>query len=157
MRSSLSLVVFVACCTLVIEPAFAQAGPKLLDINGFMKKGAFTALDPELVKHRLSLREIEDSHLDGKATGVGDVLGLMAKYEKLRSRVAEPLEVRGEIPVTLPPNTLGDEAYTACFDALTFNGLVLAGTGDELVLVRTETQPKLPRPKRPWNRDQILC
>ena len=41
----------------------------------------------------------------------------MARSEKLRSRIDEPLEVRGEIPVILPPNTTGDEAYTACFYA----------------------------------------
>ncbi len=156
MRSSLSFVVFVVSLTLVAEPALAQAGPKLLDINGFMVKGVFTELDADLVKHRLSLREIEESHLDGKSTGIKDVLGLMARYEKLRSRVAEPLEVRGEIPVFLPPNTMGDEAYTTCFYAFSFNGLVLAGSGDELVLVRPETQSKLARPARPWNRDQVL-
>ena len=156
MRSFLSFVVFVISLTLVEQRGFAQAGPKLQEIDGFMAKGAFTALDVELVKHRLSLREIEESHLDGKSTGVRDVLGLIAKYEKLRPRVDEPLEVRGEIPVFLPLNTIGDEAYTTCFYALTFNGLVLAGSGDELVLVRPETRPELARPERPWNRDQIL-
>jgi len=155
-RSALSFVVFVLSLTFGIEPAFAQAGPRLLDINGFMAKGAFTELDHELVRHRLSLREIEESHLDGKSTDIKDVLGLMAKYEKLRPRVAEPLEVRGEIPVLLPPNTMGDEAYTTCFYAMTFNGLVLAASGDELELVRPETRPKAPRPERLWNRDQIL-
>jgi hypothetical protein len=121
-----------------------------------MAKGVFTELDAELVKHRLSLREIEDSHFDGKTTDINDVLGLMARYEKLRPRVDEPLLVRGEIPVSLPPNTTGDEAYTTCFYALGFNGLVLAGSGDELVLVRPETRPALSRPERPWNPDQVL-
>jgi len=148
--------VFVAALALVVKPALAQAGPKLLDINGFMVKGVFTELDSELVSHRLSLREIEESHLDGKSTGIKDVLGLMATYEKLRPHVDEPLEVRGEIPVFLPPNTMGDEAYTACFYAFSFNGLVLAGSGDELVLVRPETRRELARPERPWNRDQVL-
>jgi hypothetical protein len=140
----------------VTKRVFAQAGPRLLEINGFIAKGAFTELDPEVVKHRLSLREIEETHLDGKATTIQDVLGLMARYEKLRARVAEPLIVRGQIPVILPPNTMGDEAYTACFYAFNFNGLVLAGSGDELILVRPETR-NLPRPDRPWNRDQVLA
>ena len=156
MRSSLSLVVFVVSLTLVVEPAFAQAGPKLLEIDGFMTKGAFTALDPELVSHRLSLGEIERCHLDGKSTSVQDILDLMARYEKLRPRVDEPLEVRGEIPVFLPPNTTGDEAYTTCFYAITYNGLVLAGTGNELLLVRPETRPRLALPERRWNRNDVL-
>jgi len=149
--------VFVVSLTLLVEPAFAQPRPKLLDIDGFMAKGVFTELDPDLVKHRLSLREIEEGRLDGKSTDIKDVLCLMARYEKLRARVDEPLEVRGEIPVFLPPNTMGDEAYTTCFYAITFNGLVLAGSGGELVLVRPETRPKLARPERPWNRDQVLA
>src|SRR5262249_46894513 len=77
-------------------------------------------------------------------------------YEKLRPRVDEPQKVRGGLPVSLPPNTMGDEAYTACFYALTFNGLVLAGSGDELVLVRPETRADLVRAERRWNREQVL-
>jgi hypothetical protein len=155
-RLALGTLVFPVAVALFAEPAFAQGRPKLLDIDGFMAKGVFTELDPELQKHHFSLREIEESHLDGHATDVLDVLGFLARLEKLRPRVAEPLEVRGTIPVSLPPNTSGGEAYTTCFYALSFNGLVLAGSGDELVLIRPETRPELTRPKRPWNRDHVL-
>src|SRR5262249_55669200 len=56
----------------------------------------------------------------------------------------------------LPANTMGDAAYSACFVALTYNGLVLAGDSGELMLVRPETRPGLTAPKRPWSRDRIL-
>jgi hypothetical protein len=140
----------------MVAPAMAQQHPKLLDIDSFMAKGVFTELDRNLLDRQLSLREIEESHLDGKRTDISDVLGLMARYEKLRPRVDEPLVVRGYLPVSLPPNTMGDEAYTACFYALNFNGLVLAGVGDELVLVRPATRPELPRPERRWDQNQVL-
>ena len=91
MYSVLRVVPFATALALMAEPAFARQGPKLLDIDGFIAKGVFTELDAELVKHRLSLREIEDSHFDGKTTDINDVLGLMARYEKLRPRVDEPL------------------------------------------------------------------
>jgi hypothetical protein len=155
-RAVLGVIAFAVAVGLMLDPAFGQQGPKLLDIDGFITKGAFTELDRGFVTHRLSLREVEESHFNGKSTDIKDVLGLMARYQKLRPRVDEPGEVRGEIPVFLPPNTLGDEAYTACFYAFTFNGLVLAGTGDELVLVRPETRRNLSRPERRWNRDQVL-
>ena len=156
MRSFLSFVVAALCLTSVPMPAAGQEKPKLLAIDGFMSKGVFTELDPEQMKRRLSLADIEKAHLDGKATGIHDVLGLMARSEKMRSRVAEPLEVRGEIPVTLPPNTMGNEAYTTCFYAFTLNGLALGGSGDELILIRPETRPDLPRPERPWNQERVL-
>ncbi len=137
-------------------PGYAQEKPKLLEIDGFMAKGAFTELDPERAKHRLSLEEIVTDHLNGEVTDITDILRFMANQEKMRFRVEEPLEVRGEVLVSLPPNTMGDEAYTTCFYALSFNGLVVAGSGDELVLVRPETRPALERPRRPWNRKQVL-
>ena len=64
-------------------------------------------------------------------------------------RIDEPLEVRGEIPVTLPPNTMGNEAYTTCFYAFNLNGLVVAGSGDQLVLdpARNEAQGSAPGTK----------
>ena len=80
----------------------------------------------------------------------------MARSEKMRHRVEEPLEVRGEIPLTLPPNTTGSEAYTTCFYAFTLNGLAVAGSSDSLILIRPETRPKAPKLDRKWNRDQIL-
>ena len=64
--------------------------------------------------------------------------------------------MQGKISVCLPPNTLGDEAYTACFYAFSFNGLGLSGSGDELVLVRSEKHRELPRLSRSWTRDQVL-
>ena len=99
-----------------------------------MVKGVFTELDPNQMSRRLSLADIERLHFDGNATGIEEILNLMARSEKMRSRIDEPLEVRGEIPLTLPLNTTGNEAYTACFYAFNLNGLVVAGRGDTLVL-----------------------
>jgi hypothetical protein len=155
-RSLSRFLVLVAILIVMEGRSFAQPGPKLHEIDGFMVKGIFTELDPERVKHRLSLQEIEKVHLDGKSTDINHVLDFMAQQEKIRARVEEPLEVRGQIPVVLPPNTMGGEAYTTCFYAFTFNGLVLSGNGKELILVRPETRPRLVRPKRPWNRNEIL-
>ena len=64
--------------------------------------------------------------------------------------------MRGEIPVTLPPNTMGNEAYTTCFYAFNLNGLVVAGSGDQLILVRPESRPNIPPPERRWNRENVL-
>ena len=149
-------VVLVAVLISSASSGSAQTGPKLHDINGFIAKGAFHELDPELMKHRLSLEEIAKASLNGEPTGIENVLAWMAKCEKLDTRVEEPVEVKGKISVSLPPNTMGDEAYTACFYAFSFNGLGLSGAGDELVLVRSEKHPELPRLARPWNRDQVL-
>jgi hypothetical protein len=155
-RARPRFLVLVSCLALIARPGLAQQGPRLLEINGFMARGVFNELDPERAKHRLSLREIVAEHLDGKSTEVEDALRFMAGQEKLRFRVDEPLEVSGQIPVTLPPNTVGDEAYTTCYYAFTFNGLLLSGVGDELVLVRPESRPGLALSKRPWNRNQVL-
>ncbi len=81
----------------------------------------------------------------------------MAKYEKLRPRVDEPLRVRGDMRVTLTPNTTGEEAFSTCFFAMTYNGLVLAGTVQELTLVRPESRPELKVPRRTWDPAQILA
>ncbi len=69
MRTILRFVVAAACLSLLARPAFGQDKPKLLEINGFMFKGVFTELDPEQMKRRLSLAEIEKLHLDGKFNG----------------------------------------------------------------------------------------
>jgi hypothetical protein len=155
MRTVLYIVSTAAALT-VAQTVSAQDKPRLLAIDGFMSKGVFTGLDPELMKGRLSLADIERLHFDGKSTGIEEILGLMARSEKMRSRVDEPLEVRGEIPVTLPPNTTGSEAYTTCFYAFTLNGLAVAGSGDSLILIRPETKPNAPRLERKWNREQVL-
>ena len=139
-----------------VKLGFGQTGPKLHDINGFIAKGAFHELDPEVMKRRFSLQDIAKGGLNGEPTDIENVLAWMAKCEKLRSRVEEPVEVQGKISVSLPANTLGDEAYTACFYAFSYNGLGLSGSGDELVLVRSEKHRQLPRLSRPWNRDQVL-
>jgi hypothetical protein len=156
MRPFPFVIVLVASLILAARPAFAQNRPRLHDIDGFMTKGVFTELDPALMTHRLSLAEIEKAHLGGQPVDIQDILAWMAKCEKLKSQVEEPLEVRGTISVFLPPNTLGDEAYTVCYYAFNFNGLGLAGSGDELLLVRPEKHPRLPRPNRAWNPDRIL-
>jgi hypothetical protein len=156
MRYIKRLVMFIAVVVSTATAAQAQDGPKLHELNGFMAKGGKAALVPELLKQRLSLAEIEKSHLNGEATDVKDILGLLAKFEKLTMRVDEPAEVRGNVPVFLPPNTMGDEAYTTCFSALTYNGLVLAAANNDLELVRPEKRPTLPRAKRPWNRNDVL-
>jgi hypothetical protein len=156
MRPFLFVIVLVASVILAASPAFAQSRPRLHDIDGFMTKGVFTELDPALMTHRLSLEELEKAHFSGQPVDIQDILAWMAKCEKLKFQVEEPLLVKGTISVVLPPNTLGDEAYTVCFYAFNFNGLGLAGSGDELLLVRPEKNPRLPRPSRPWNPDRIL-
>ncbi len=151
------LLTLAAVSAITTAAAKAQDGPKLHEVNGFMAKGGKAALVPELLKQRFSLAEIEKAHLNGEATDVKDILGLMAKFEKLTPRVNEPTEVRGNVSVFLPPNSLGDEAYTTCFSALTYNGLVIAAANNELELVRPEKRPTLPRTKRPWNRNDVLA
>ena len=156
MRPSRFFAVILAILFCPASPAFAQIGPKLHDINGFIAKGAFHELDPELMKRRLSMQEITKANLNGEPTDIENVLAWVAKCEKLDSRVEELALVQGKVSILLPPNTTGDEAYTACFYAFGFNGLGLSGVGDELLLVRYEKHPELPRLSRPWNRDQIL-
>ncbi len=156
MRTFISFLVAAALLPSFPTAATGQEKPKLLAIDGFMFKGVFTELDAEQMKRRLSLDDLEKGHLDGKSTEIQDLLGLMARSEKMRSKIDEPLEVRGEIPVTLPPNTMGNEAYTACFYAFNLNGLMVAGSGDQLILVRPETRPNLPPPERRWNREKVL-
>jgi hypothetical protein len=141
---------------LTASRAVAADGPGIHRLDGFMVRGVFKELDKELMGHRLSLREIEEKGLDGRPVDIGDILGLMASYETLRPRIEEPLEVRGKIRVALTPNTMGDEAYSACFVALTYNGLVLSGDSGELTLVRPETRPDLQVPKRLWDREHVL-
>jgi hypothetical protein len=151
--------VVVSVALLIGSPstAIAQTPPKLHDINGFIVKGAFKELDPELMKRRLSLEEITKAGLNGGSTEIEKVLAWAAKCEKLDSQVEEPAVVQGTISIALPPNAMGDEAYTACFYAFSFNGLGLLGTRDDLKLVRSEKHPQLPSSGRPWNRDQILA
>jgi hypothetical protein len=135
----------------------AQEGPAIHRLDSFMAMGAFSELDREQTQQRLSLQEIEKQHLDGKPTSIENILALMARHEKLRSRVEEPQEVRGDVSVTVPPNSMGDEAYTVCFVAVTYNGLALTGNSDTLVLVRPEKHPQIPMTKRPWTRNRILA
>jgi hypothetical protein len=156
MRPQRFFLVIVVFLIISVRPGFGQTGPKLHDINGFMAKGAFKELDAELMKRRLSIQEIKKAGLNGEPTDVEIVLAWMAKCEKLNSRVEEPAAVQGKISILLPPNAMGEEAYTACYYAFSFNGLGLLGTGDELLLVRYEKHPRLPRSGRAWNRDQIL-
>jgi hypothetical protein len=156
MRPRRLLVSLVAILIGPMSPGFAQTSPKLHDINGFIAKGAFHELDPEVMKRRFSLQDIAKAGLNGEPTDIENVVAWMAKCEKLRSRVEEPVEVQGKISVSLPANTTGDEAYTACFYAFSYNGLGLSGSGGELVLVRAAKHPQLPRLSGPWKRDQIL-
>jgi hypothetical protein len=157
MHSFLIIPAATLCLVVTQGAARVQDGPKLHDIPAFFVKGSAVELDPELLKHRLSLKEIEAAKLNGESPDVKDVLGWMAKYEKLEIRIDEPFEVRGNIPVYLPPNSMGDEAYTTCFVAFTYNGLVLRAVGSELELVRPETRPGLERPSRPWDRQNVLA
>ena len=60
--------------------------------------------------------------------------------------------MRGQIAVSLPPNSMGDEAFTTCFYAFSFNGLGFSGVAQDLVLVRPEKHPRLERTGGPWNR-----
>ena len=156
MRPLRFLIALVLVCRITESQGFAQGGPKLHDIDGFMAKGLYTELDPELMKRRLSLREIEKANFNVESTDITDVLGFMAKCEKMGSHVEEPLEVHGKLPVFLPPNTMGDEAYTTCFYAFNLNGLGLSAAGDDLVVVRPAKHPRMPRPGGTWNRERIL-
>jgi hypothetical protein len=156
MRSFISVIVATACVTAAPRLASAQEKPRLLEIAGFMSKGVFTELDPDQMNARLSAADIERLHFDGHSTEIDAVLGYMARAEKMKYKIAEPLEVRGEIPVTLPLNATGREAYTTCFHAFNLNGLAVAGSGDSLILIRPETRPEAPKLDRKWNREQIL-
>lgn len=51
MRPYRFLVVVVVFLIGSMRPGFGQTGPKLHDIDGFIPKGAFRELDPELMKH----------------------------------------------------------------------------------------------------------
>jgi hypothetical protein len=135
----------------------AQDKPALREMTNFMAKGALSELDREMARHPLSLDELEKAGLDGRPTPIGDVVTAMARYEKLRGRVAEPLQVRGDMHIGLTPNSAGEEAYTACFLSLTYNGLVFAGSDDELCLVRPESTRDVPNPRRKWDPMHILA
>jgi hypothetical protein len=156
MRSRRVVFGFVAWLTAASGDGRAQHNPSIHEMTSFMTKGAFTELDRELSRHRLTLREIEAAGLDGRPTPVGNILEAMAKYEKIPARVDEPLQIRGDMRVALTPNTTGEEAYSTCFFAMTYNGLVLSGAAQELVLVRPESRPELTPPKRRWDRTRIL-
>src|SRR5262249_35493403 len=157
MRSCRIIFGLAAWLVAIAGKGSAQEKPALHEMTEFLTKGAFTAVDRDLARHRLTIAEIETAGFDGRPTPVGDILATMAKYEKLRPRVEEPSEVRGDLRVTLTPNTTGEEAFTTCFEALTYNGLVLSGRGDELILVRPETHPDLALPRRSWDRTRILA
>ncbi len=157
MRCSLALVQFLVCCIAVAGPrVLAQDLPKLHELPAYKVKGGYAELVPEMLKQRFSLKDIEQAHLNGDATDLKDLLGLMAKFEKLGIRVDEPTIVRGPLPVVVPPNAKGDEIYSTCFCAFTYTGLVMDVAGGELELVRPEKRPALKRPVRPWNRNEVL-
>jgi hypothetical protein len=156
MRSRRIVLGFAAWLAVIPGQGWAQHNPAVHDMTSFMTKGAFTELDRDQARHRLTLQEIEAAGLDGRPTPVEKVLETMAKMEKLPGRVDEPLEVRGDMRVALTPNTTGEEAYSTCFFAMTYNGLVLSGAQQELVLVRPESRKELTPSKRRWNRERIL-
>jgi hypothetical protein len=156
MRTIRCLLALIASLDMLANCGLAADEPGIHRLDGFMVKGVFTELDREHTKHRLSLGELEKGGLDGRPRPIGDILNVMASYEKMDSQIDEPLQVRGDIRVALTPNTTGDEAYTACFFALTYNGLALAGSMGNLALVRPETRPALAPPKRRWDRNHIL-
>lgn len=156
MRSRGILLMLAACLAAPVGVASAQERPALREMGDFMAKGALSELDRAMARHLLSLDEIEKAGLDGRPTPIGDVVTAMAGYEKLRGRVAEPLQVHGDVHIALTPNSAGEEAYTACFLALTYNGLVFAGSGEELSLVRPESTSDVPNPRRKWDPNRIL-
>jgi hypothetical protein len=156
MRLCWSGAILVASLIVLQPQSCAQNAPKVHDISGFMVQGVFNQLDPEVMKHRLTLREIDKANLSADSTNINDIVAWMANCEKLHAQVEEPLEVRGQMPVFLPPNTMGDEAYTACFYAFNCNGLGLSGVSDNLVVVRPEKHPRLAHPLGTWNPDKIL-
>ncbi|MGP0065649.1 MAG: hypothetical protein ACLQGP_18855 [Isosphaeraceae bacterium] len=156
MRTTLCIVGLIASLFSLEGEGVAADEPGIHRVDAFFTKGAFTELDREQITHRLTLRELEDRGLDGRPKPIRDILNVMAAYEKMGSQIDEPLQVRGEIRIALTPNTRGDEAYTACFFAMTYNGLAFAGSGGDLILVRPETRPALVPPKRLWDREHIL-
>ncbi len=156
MRTSLISAAIIASFVTLPIRGYAADEPALHRLDGFMVKGVFTELDRERIKHRFSQQEIERDGLDGRPRAIGDILGQMAALEKLQSRIDEPLQVRGDIHITVTPNTTGDELYSTFFVAFSYNGLVLSGEDGELVLVRPETRPALAPLKWRWNRDRIL-
>jgi hypothetical protein len=156
MRATLISALLAASLASLPTRGFAADEPALHRLDGFMEKGVFLALDRELLRHRFSQQEIEKEDLDGKPRPILDVVGRLVSYEKLAPKIEEPQVVRGEMRITLTPNSIGDEVYSTAFCALTYNGLALAGRGSELALVRPETQANLAPPKRPWNPDKIL-
>jgi hypothetical protein len=156
MRPTLIHATIIASFVTLPIRGFAADEPALHRLDGFMAKGALTELDRELSKHRYSQQEIEKEGLDGRPKAIVDILSRLASFEKLDPRIDEPTQVRGDMRVTLTPNTTGDEVFTTGFLALTYNGLALAAGGNELLLVRPETRQELAPPKRRWNREQIL-
>lgn len=156
MRSRRVLLGLAAWLAVATGEGFAQQKPALHEMSDFLTKGAFTELNRDLARHRLTLQEIDAAGLGGAPTSIGEVLGWMSRYEKLNPRVEEPDVVRGELGVTVTPNTTGAEAYTTCFEAMTYNGLVLSGRGNELILVRPERHQELPIPTWRWNPQRIL-
>ena len=156
MQTCRLFVVIVVVAISATDRGFSQTGARLHEIDGFIAKGVFSGLDPELMKHRLSLAEIEKARLNGVPVSLDDILAWMANCEKMGSHVEDALEVRGNMAVSLPPNTMGDEAFTACFYAFNFNGLGFSGVGSDFVLVRPEKHPGLELIGRPFNPDQIL-
>ena len=123
-----------------------------------MFKGVFTELDPEQMKRRLSLADIEKLHFDGKSTGYPRHPRVSWPGPRsCASKVDEPLEVRGEIPLTLPPNTMGNEAYT---DVLLCVQSQRTGRGRQRRSAASSSGPN-PGPtsrvlERTWNREQVL-
>ena len=109
MRSTLRFVAAAACLCVAPAPAFAQDKPKLLAVDGFMFKGVFTELEPEQMKRRPAGRDRQASFRRPGNANRGNPEIHAPTSEKMRGRVDEPLEVRGEIPVTLPPNTMGND------------------------------------------------
>lgn len=142
--------------TVAGDPAVAQDRPSLREMQDFMTKGSQSELDADLCRHRLNLAEIERDGLDGRPTRIGDIVAVLARYEKLTPRVDEPLEVRGDMRIWLTPNTTGRELFTTCFLGLTYNGLVLSGNRTEFVLARPESRKDVPLPRRRWNPNRIL-
>ena len=139
MRTILCFVVAAACLTLLPKPAPGQDKPKLQSINGFMFKGVFTELDPASQGRRLSLADIE--------APLRRQIDRLEQYPEPHGpdREDEGPDRRASRSARRdPPHAAaqynGKRGLHHVLLCVQLNGLVVAGSGDQLLLIRPETR-----------------
>ena len=137
-------------------PAFAQDKPKLLAIDGFMFKGVFTELDPEQMKRRLSLAEIDRLHFDGKSTAIEEILKLMATVREAARPGRRAARGARRDPRHAAAQHDGQRGVHDVLLCVQSQRIDRGRQRRSLVLIRPETRPEAPRLERTWNREQIL-